>query len=220
MPIPFSLTAIFLPFAQISTFNLLQRHKTPHLQYQTCTFDSSRWRNLRIARRLTKGNLALQDPPRLTMLTFCSKKAHRNGYVISNAQNSPKWSRSDALDKSVLILCVPSSIKKPKTSRYPSLKGTDPKFRRNHRHALHGTMKALVGFETTATYLLEGCWPHAEGVEGGQAGNSMKTQRRSWFRGNGTWHWQGHAVRTIKGESTFALWGFRTIVQVSWIKTS
>ncbi|TVY34610.1 putative tRNA-splicing endonuclease subunit, partial [Lachnellula subtilissima] len=34
-------------------------------------------------------------------------------------------------------------IKKPKTSRYPSLKGTDPKFRRNHRHALHGTMKAL-----------------------------------------------------------------------------
>ncbi|KAG6173138.1 hypothetical protein E4U51_006192 [Claviceps purpurea] len=34
-------------------------------------------------------------------------------------------------------------IKKPKTSRYPSLKGTDPKFRRNHRHALHGTAKAL-----------------------------------------------------------------------------
>lgn len=37
-----------------------------------------------------------------------------------------------------------NSIKKPKTSRYPSLKGTDPKFRRNHRYALHGTMKALV----------------------------------------------------------------------------
>jgi len=37
----------------------------------------------------------------------------------------------------------PCSIKKPKTHRYPSLKGTDPKFRRNHRHALHGTMKAL-----------------------------------------------------------------------------
>ncbi|KAI1310982.1 ribosomal L29e protein family-domain-containing protein [Xylaria venustula] len=42
-----------------------------------------------------------------------SKKAHRNG------------------------------IKKPKTNRYPSLKGTDPKFRRNHRYALHGTMRAL-----------------------------------------------------------------------------
>ncbi|EGX91653.1 60S ribosomal protein L29 [Cordyceps militaris CM01] len=36
-----------------------------------------------------------------------------------------------------------NGIKKPKTSRYPSLKGTDPKFRRNHRHALHGTQKAL-----------------------------------------------------------------------------
>ena len=37
-----------------------------------------------------------------------------------------------------------NSIKKPKTNRYPSLKGTDPKFRRNHRHALHGTQRALV----------------------------------------------------------------------------
>ncbi|KAK7394097.1 60S ribosomal protein L29 [Neonectria magnoliae] len=36
-----------------------------------------------------------------------------------------------------------NGIKKPKTSRYPSLNGTDPKFRRNHRHALHGSMKAL-----------------------------------------------------------------------------
>jgi large subunit ribosomal protein L29e len=37
-----------------------------------------------------------------------------------------------------------NGITKPKTSRYPSLKGVDPKFRRNHRHALHGNMKALV----------------------------------------------------------------------------
>lgn len=37
-----------------------------------------------------------------------------------------------------------NSIKKPKTNRYPSLNGTDPKFRRNHRYALHGTMRALV----------------------------------------------------------------------------
>ncbi|KAL2188616.1 hypothetical protein L209DRAFT_233181 [Thermothelomyces heterothallicus CBS 203.75] len=37
-----------------------------------------------------------------------------------------------------------NGIKKPKTQRYPSLKGTDPKFRRNHRHALHGTAKAIV----------------------------------------------------------------------------
>jgi hypothetical protein len=41
-------------------------------------------------------------------------------------------------------------IKKPKTSRYPSLKGTDPKFRRNHRHALHGTAKALVRTASSA----------------------------------------------------------------------
>ncbi|RAL00549.1 60S ribosomal eL29 domain-containing protein [Aspergillus ibericus CBS 121593] len=37
-----------------------------------------------------------------------------------------------------------NGIKKPKSHRYPSLKGVDPKFRRNHRYALHGTMKALV----------------------------------------------------------------------------
>ncbi|KAI1423810.1 ribosomal L29e protein family-domain-containing protein [Xylaria sp. FL1777] len=36
-----------------------------------------------------------------------------------------------------------NGIKKPKTNRYPSLKGTDPKFRRNHRYALHGTTRAL-----------------------------------------------------------------------------
>lgn len=62
-----------------------------------------------------------------------TRKAHRNGYLLIS---SPK--------ARVPRLTVFSSIKKPKTSRYPSLKGTDPKFRRNHRHALHGNMKALV----------------------------------------------------------------------------
>ncbi len=37
-----------------------------------------------------------------------------------------------------------NGIKKPKTYKYPSLKGVDPKFKRNHRHALHGTAKALA----------------------------------------------------------------------------
>lgn len=46
------------------------------------------------------------------------------------------------------------SIKKPKTHRYPRLDGTDPKFRRNHRHALHGTMKALVRCYPTALSVL------------------------------------------------------------------
>lgn len=36
-----------------------------------------------------------------------------------------------------------NGIKKPKTFKYPSLKGVDSKFRRNHRHALHGTARAL-----------------------------------------------------------------------------
>ncbi|KAJ0343016.1 hypothetical protein COL922a_000343 [Colletotrichum nupharicola] len=57
-----------------------------------------------------------------------SRKAHRNG-------------QENILDVNEFLSAF--SIKKPKTSRYPSLKGTDPKFRRNHRHALHGTMKAL-----------------------------------------------------------------------------
>ncbi|KAL7659709.1 60S ribosomal protein L29 [Aspergillus niger] len=50
-----------------------------------------------------------------------------------------------------------NGIKKPKTHRYPSLKGVDPKFRRNHRHALHGTAKALVRFVTDPTR--NSCWP-------------------------------------------------------------
>ncbi|CEP60613.1 60S ribosomal protein eL29 LALA0_S01e14972g [Lachancea lanzarotensis] len=37
-----------------------------------------------------------------------------------------------------------NGIKKPKTYKYPSLKGVDAKFRRNHKHALHGTQKALA----------------------------------------------------------------------------
>lgn len=36
-----------------------------------------------------------------------------------------------------------NGIKKPKTSRYPSLRGVDPKFVRNQRYAKHGTEKAL-----------------------------------------------------------------------------
>ncbi|ORY50756.1 large subunit ribosomal protein 29, partial [Rhizoclosmatium globosum] len=32
-----------------------------------------------------------------------------------------------------------NGIKKPKTNRYPSLKGVDPKFLRNQRYAKQGT---------------------------------------------------------------------------------
>ncbi|KAI9344953.1 putative RPL29-60S large subunit ribosomal protein [Obelidium mucronatum] len=34
-------------------------------------------------------------------------------------------------------------IKKPKSNRYPSLKGVDPKFLRNQRHAKKGNQLAL-----------------------------------------------------------------------------
>jgi hypothetical protein len=67
---------------------------------------------------------------------------------------------------------IANSIKKPKTHRYPSLKGTDPKFRRNHRHALHGTMRALVRRENSDTGDSDGSCDtdnHTEGGEGGQA---------------------------------------------------
>ncbi|PWN46597.1 putative RPL29-60S large subunit ribosomal protein, partial [Violaceomyces palustris] len=36
-----------------------------------------------------------------------------------------------------------NGIKKPKTNKYPSLKGCDPKFIRNQRYAKQGSEKAL-----------------------------------------------------------------------------
>ena len=77
-----------------------------------------------------------------------SKKAHRNGYASIAAHT--RYSRIFPVELvglgsiSLANISFHNRIKKPKTHRYPSLKGTDPKFRRNHRHALHGTMKALV----------------------------------------------------------------------------
>ncbi|KAI9366719.1 hypothetical protein DFJ73DRAFT_1010 [Zopfochytrium polystomum] len=37
-----------------------------------------------------------------------------------------------------------NGIKKPKSHRYPSLKGVDPKFRRNQRYAKAGSLKATI----------------------------------------------------------------------------
>lgn len=37
-----------------------------------------------------------------------------------------------------------NGIRKPVSHRYPSSKGVDAKFRRNHRYALHGTARALA----------------------------------------------------------------------------
>jgi large subunit ribosomal protein L29e len=130
-----------------------------------------------------------------------SKKAHRNGYAISGdlrmSNSYSNW--ADVLAK--------SSIKKPKTSRYPSLKGTDPKFRRNHRHALHGTMKALVGVFGIRSIRLPSTNKFTEGVQGGQAGVCMKITISSLYFGNllrRYLHWQGRIVQAIEGKSTMA----------------
>ncbi|WFD19414.1 60S ribosomal protein L29 [Malassezia caprae] len=36
-----------------------------------------------------------------------------------------------------------NGIKKPRTHRYPSMRGVDPKFLRNQRYAKHGSEKAV-----------------------------------------------------------------------------
>jgi hypothetical protein len=69
------------------------------------------------------------------------------------------------------------SIKKPKTHRYPSLKGTDPKFRRNHRHALHGTMRALVRLHSLH-------WPRQEILNT----DMVYYYRKRWRKASGTQH--------------------------------
>src|SRR5271167_4338988 len=93
----------------------------PNLSILQLTF-ADRVKELLAAQSVQKGpQKRVRRPPSLLELS----KASRHGYSFC------------------VISLTPYSIKKPKTHRYPSLKGTDPKFRRNHRHALHGTMKAL-----------------------------------------------------------------------------
>ncbi|GJN91662.1 hypothetical protein Rhopal_004685-T1 [Rhodotorula paludigena] len=43
-----------------------------------------------------------------------------------------------------------NGIKKPATNKYPSMKGVDPKFRRNARYAAQGTQKALAAARASA----------------------------------------------------------------------
>lgn len=43
-----------------------------------------------------------------------------------------------------------NGLHKPKTNRYPSLKGVDPKFMRNARHAAQGTQKAIAAAKAEA----------------------------------------------------------------------
>ncbi|OCK86171.1 hypothetical protein K432DRAFT_431142 [Lepidopterella palustris CBS 459.81] len=83
-----------------------------------------------------------------------AKKNHKNGHEFLISPPQPRrhpreTSGIQPREELELTRTRIYSIKKPITHRYPSLKGTDPKFRRNHRHALHGTMKALVRWHIT-----------------------------------------------------------------------
>ena len=91
------------------------------------------------------------------------------------------------------------SIKKPKTNRFPSLKGTDPKFRRNHRHALHGTMKALVRLCRFSSHDLKADIT-TEGGQGGQEGRRINDLFASYEH-------VFHGVRMIGGRPALSTSG-------------
>lgn len=97
----------------------------------------------------SKANLRSSQNPRIPRSIIRTKRLTETGKLLQFLPSST--ARSLVFESSLYYLervtnstYSTNSIKKPKTNRYPSLAGTDPKFRRNHRHALHGTMKALV----------------------------------------------------------------------------
>ncbi|EFX00346.1 peroxisomal carrier [Grosmannia clavigera kw1407] len=72
-------------------------------------------------------------------LMMAKERNEKKTVAMAKSKNSSQHNQSRKAHR--------NGIKKPKTSRYPSLNGTDPKFRRNHRHALHGTARALKEFK-------------------------------------------------------------------------
>ena len=81
-----------------------------------------------------------QERPQERVRSFSST----NFGCYTSLQAPEALQNSVSCDHRLMLPTLSNSIKRPKTNRYPSLKGTDPKFRRNHRHALHGTARALV----------------------------------------------------------------------------
>ncbi|KAI5959692.1 hypothetical protein KGF57_002029 [Candida theae] len=82
---------------------------------------------------------------------YDENKKHWGGGVMGSKANDKLAKRAKAMAKSKNHTnhnqnkkAHKNGIKKPKTYKYPSLKGVDAKFRRNHRYALHGTAKALA----------------------------------------------------------------------------
>lgn len=139
--------------SKIAKFNFGRQHRTlitatNHLR------QLSKWRVSKSEPNLRYHADRYGQNPRTRLNTISRKRlivtGTKNQYFFPhNALNqfhTTKW-YAGSLKPSLLVHSLTLQrfrIKKPKTSRYPSLNGTDPKFRRNHRHALHGTMKALV----------------------------------------------------------------------------
>lgn len=61
---------------------------------------------------------------------------HTEHFNMSKSKNHTNHNQNKKAHK--------NGIKKPKQFRYPSMKGVDAKFRRNHRWAVLGSVKALA----------------------------------------------------------------------------
>ena len=137
-------------------------------------------------------NLIISQSPRTRLSTTSGARRTVTGTTYSRPPSLPRRNAH-----------IQSSIKKPKTARYPSLKGVDPKFRRNHRHALHGNAKALVrdppAAPRSATRIQErNLTSITEGAEGGQARDringlvfTLSSSDFAWM-GNGTRGCEGY----------------------------
>ncbi|KAH6859886.1 hypothetical protein CC77DRAFT_1057659 [Alternaria alternata] len=84
---------------------------------------------------VTTDRAQIRPVPTSALRQYHKAKSTTTTVAMAKSKNSSQHNQSKKNHR--------NGIKKPKTHRYPSLKGTDPKFRRNHRHALHGTMRAL-----------------------------------------------------------------------------
>ena len=84
-----------------------------------------------------------------------TRKNHRNGRCSRIAVRVPTVAiRSLPFRRNDGRLCCrplgPAGIKRPKSQRYMSLKGVDPKFLRNQRYAAKGTKKATMAVAAKA----------------------------------------------------------------------
>ncbi|KOS14527.1 60s ribosomal protein l29 [Malassezia pachydermatis] len=77
----------------------------------------------------------LRQIPRLFLRRRTLRGFHTQPVTMAKSKNHTNHNQSRKAHR--------NGIKKPKTNRYPSLRGVDPKFLRNQRYAKHGTEKAV-----------------------------------------------------------------------------